>query len=187
MPERRSTTTQMALPGVLDLVRGGKRIAISNRRIPHKKILEAFLETESGSEDLVGIYRERVLPIKTRTIQLLGRKGIARIMKTLLGYEVQASYKRIQCPDLVTARYLKLFSELGCRSIRLPYDPTVTAALIPRFEATMQELNSGVRVLFPRNKTIQLYVIRQIYRIIRARLQARPAPESRPLVELPEE
>jgi hypothetical protein len=177
----------MPLPGVLDLVRGGKRISIRNRRIPHKEILEAFQETESGTDNLVGIYRERVLPIKTRTIQLLGRKGIVRIMQTLLGYEVQASYKRIQCPDLVTARYLKLFSELGCRSIRLPYDPTVTAALIPQFEAAVQELNTGVRALFPRNKTIQLYVIRQIYRIIRARLQARPAPEPKPLIDLPEE
>lgn len=163
-------------PAKVDLARGG--------RIPHKKILDTLVAMEPGCADLAGIYREKVLPIKTRTIQLLGRKGSARIMTTLLGYEVQSARKRIQCPDLVTARYLKLFMELGCRSIRLPYDPTVTAALVPQFEAALQGIGAEVRRLFPRDRALQLYVTRRIYRIIRARLRARPAPPPAPAPNL---
>lgn len=169
MSESPSNTPRVRAPADVYPASGG--------RIPHKKILDTLVTMEPGCADLAGIYREKVLPIRTRTIQLLGRKGSARIMKTLLGYEVQSARKRIQCPDLVTARYLKLFMELGCRSIRLPYDPTVTAALVPQFEAALQRIGEEVRRLFPRDRGRQLYVTQRIYRIIRARLRSRPAPE----------
>jgi len=112
-----------------------------------------------------------VLPIKTRTIHLVGRKGSARISNTLLGYEVKSSFKRIHCPDLVTARYLKLFTEIGCRSIKLPYDPTVTARLVPELESGVAHLISGTQALFPANRPLQLYVLRKLYRLIRSQLR----------------
>jgi hypothetical protein len=121
---------------------------------------------------LVQIYRGEVLPVKTRTIQLLGRKVPARIINTLLGFEVQASYKRVSCPDLVSARYLKLFTELGCRSIKLPYDPTVTDRLIPELELAMNRLSAGVRDLFPGDRAAQLYVLRRIYSHLRTQLHS---------------
>ena len=80
--------------------------ALPNEMIPLQQILQT-LESYSAFMDA---YRQRVLSQKTRTIRLLGRKSSAKIIHTLLGYEVQASYKRIQCPDLVTARYIRLFS-----------------------------------------------------------------------------
>jgi hypothetical protein len=107
---------------------------------------------------------------------LLGRKGPARIIETLLGYEVQGSYKRINCPDLVTARYLKLFLELGCRSIKLPYDPTVTAAIIPTMEASLATVQETIRKMVPSPAPLQLYVIRQVYRHLREQLKSRPEP-----------
>ena len=122
---------QMSFPGLLLPAHADHGSAPKPGRIHHKQILTALQGPLDGSGNLAGIYRLRVLPVKTRTIQLLGRKGPARIIETLLGYEVQGSYKRIHCPDMVTARYLKLFLELGCRSIKVPYDPTVTAAIIP--------------------------------------------------------
>jgi hypothetical protein len=112
-----------------------------------------------------------VLPIKTRSIHLLGRKTPAQIIETLLGYEVKAAYKRIQCPDKVTARYLKLFTELGCRTIRLPYDPTVTANLIPQFEQAVAKISSGVHDIYPKDRRLQLYVIRNIYSHLRRLLK----------------
>ena len=102
---------------------------------------------------MVQIYRQEVLSIKTRTIHLLGRKSSARISNTLLGFEVKSSFKRIHCPDLVTARYLKLFTEIGCHSIKLPYDPTVTARLIPELESAVERLVSGTKALFPAKST----------------------------------
>jgi hypothetical protein len=147
------------------LVVAGKTIC-TRGRAPHLKILRAA----QNCADLVDIYHHQVLTQKTRTIRLLGRKTSARIIHTLLGYEVQASYKRIQCPDLVTAQYLRIFSELGCHSIKLPYDPTVTARLVPELEAALQSITVTVDRLFPGNPRLQQSVVRNVYRIVRQRL-----------------
>ncbi|MBN1566747.1 MAG: hypothetical protein JXA73_02805 [Acidobacteria bacterium] len=137
------------------------------QKIPYQGILRAAI----GDAAFVDLYRQRVLTQNTRTIPLLGRKSSARIINTLLGYEVQASYKRIQCPDMVTARYLRLFSELGCHSIKLPYDPTLTAQVIPEFEAMLHALVRRIRELFPRDLRKQRLVIRRVYAIIRHQLK----------------
>ncbi len=150
----------------------GTTIIIRNQKIPHQEILRHFNSGIDPPTDLVEIYRQKVLTQKTRTIRLLGRKSSAKIIHTLLGYEVQASYKRVHCPDLVTARYLRLFSEIGCRSIRLPYDPTITAQLIPELETAIETITARIQELFPRNLNLQQYVIRKIYQIIRQRLRA---------------
>jgi len=140
----------------------------SSRKIQHSQLLQS-----SGRySELIDAYRTRVLTQKTRTIRLLGRKSAAKIIHTLLGFEVQASYKRIQCPDLVTARYLRLFSELGCHSIKLPYDPTLTEKLIPEFEAALNGLLQSIHDLFPNDPALQQYAIRKIYGIIRRHLAA---------------
>jgi hypothetical protein len=162
----------MRLPGVTTLEAAGTKIQLRDRKIPHQKILAALQDSAGGSDSLVEIYRGQVLPIKTRSIHLLGKKAPARIITTLLGYEVQASYKRIHCPDMVTARYLKLFMEIGCRTIRLPYDPTVTARLIPALEASLERIVKGVRDMFPRHPAVRTYVLQRIFRILRARLRA---------------
>ena len=169
---RRSPAIQMHLPGVTTLEAGGKRIELRNRRIPHQKIFTALQGSAASSGNLLEVYRQQVLPIKTRTIHLLGRKGPARIINTLLGYEVQASFKRIHCPDLVTARYLKLFTELGCHTIKIPYDPTVSTRLMPELEASLESTVNGVRALFPESRTLQSYVLRKIYGIIRSQLRS---------------
>jgi hypothetical protein len=74
---------------------------------------------------------------------------------------------------------VKLFTELGCRNIRLPYDPTVTANLIPQFEQSVARILSGVRDIYPKDRPLQAYVIRRIYAILRAQLKKSHAPESR--------
>ena len=52
-------------------------------------------------------------------------------MYTFLGFELKLSRKRITCPDMVTARYLMLFAEMGMDAVSIPYDPTQTARLLP--------------------------------------------------------
>ena len=140
------------------------------------EILKVLQDPSLGIPDIEEIYRRRVLTCKTRGIHLLGRKSQARIQETLLGYEVKAEHKRIQCPDMVTARYLKLFTELGCRTIRLPYDPTVTAALIPELERAMATISRGVHELFPHDRHLRLYVLRNVYNHLRARLRSQAPP-----------
>ena len=135
--------------------------------ISYQEILRASI----GDTGFVDLYRQKVLAQNTRTIRLLGRKSSAKIIHTLLGYEVQACYKRIHCPDMVTARYLKLFSELGCHSIKLPYDPTITAQVIPEFEAMIDAIVHRVFELLPQDPSTQRYAIRRVFAIIRHQLR----------------
>jgi hypothetical protein len=169
MKERHRSKYRANLPKVLQMA--GTTIAVHDQKIPHKKILRVIQKYADLSGGLVEIYRQKVLPQTTRTIRLLGKKSSAQIIHTLLGYEVRAAYKRIQCPDLVTAQYIRLFSEIGCHSIKLPYDPTLTAQLIPEFEAAVDNINKGVRELFPEDLHVQHYVVRKIYEIIRQQLR----------------
>ncbi len=162
----------MALPGVIFLDGGSKSIELSHNRIPHQRILEALQTCPQAGRGIAEIYLHEVLPIPTRTIQLLGRKCSASIRHSLLGFEVQAFYKRIHCPDMPTARYLKLFTELGCRRIRLPYDPTVTERILEELESAFAHLGNGVREIFPENRKLQVYVFQKLCGWVRHQLQA---------------
>jgi hypothetical protein len=164
MNSRKRNSPRSDLPAFLDME--GTTIAIRNGKIPHQEIFRSFERLTHMTE----VYRERVLAQKTRTIRLLGKKSPAKILNTLLGFEVQVAYKRIQCPDLVTARYIRLFSELGCHSIQLPYDPTFTAELIPEFEASVDDFSRKIRSLFAHSPSQQHYVIRRVFGIIRRKL-----------------
>jgi hypothetical protein len=73
---------------------------------------------------------------------------------------------------MATARYIRLFTELGCRRIRLPYDPTITEKLVPQLEAAQVRIADGIRELFPKNRVVQLYVMRRVYILIRAQLRS---------------
>jgi hypothetical protein len=143
----------------------------SSHKIMHHKIIQVSQNAVDLHGGLIEIYRREVLTQKTRTVRLLGVKCAAKIIQTLLGYEVQAAHKRIHCPDLVTARYLKLFSELGCHSIRLPYDPTVTARLIPIMESALQSILDTVAGIFPKDLKRRQYVIRKVFAIVRDELR----------------
>lgn len=143
----------------------------SGNKVMHKKILYASQSAPVCEGGLIEIYRREVLPQKTRTVRLWGTKCSADVMQTLLGYEVRAQRKRIQCPDLVTARYLKLFSEIGCHTIRLPYDPTLTARIVPVLEAAYQNIMSTVARIFPADYRLRQYVLRKICAIVRDELR----------------
>ena len=162
---------QMSLPGTPEQRPASAGSAWRGRRIPHLEILKTLQDPALGITGVAEIYRLHVLTVKTRSIHLLGRKSPAQIIETLLGYELKASYKRIHCPDMVTARYLKVFTEIGCRTVRLPYDPTVTAALVPHLEKAVAKIESGVRDIYPKDRQLQVYVLREIYRRLRSQLK----------------
>jgi len=98
---------------------------------------------EIGREanSLVRCYRERILGNKTRKVVLLGRKCEPQIMYTFLGFEVKLGPKRLTCPDMTTARYLKVFGKLGMNSIEIPYDPTITAGVLPVLEGSLERID----------------------------------------------
>jgi hypothetical protein len=185
MARSKKRSRQLHLPEMTELQAGGSTIRLKGNRIPHSKILAALEGSGEEADGLVEVYRSRVMPVKTRTIHLLGRKSSPKVIETLLGYEVQAGYKRVHCPDRVTARYLVIFTEIGCHSIRLPYDPTVTAELLPSLERSLSRLKAGVAGLFPGNRKAQIYVLQRVFARLRTHLRI-PRPEPEPEITISE-
>lgn len=102
------------------------------------------IEIEVGRIEV--LYRECVLGGRVRIVRLPGRKCRPRILDTMLGFEIRAGSKRISCPDITSARYLVIFTELGLDRVCIPYDPTRTARILPGLEhafGRVKELLSG--------------------------------------------
>jgi len=102
-----------------------------------------YAAEEREISELVDLYVGRVLAVRHREVSLRGRKCRATIMHTLLGYEVKAGRKRITCPDLTTARYLRAFAETGLAAIRIPYDPTVTRGIVSQAESILEKIREA--------------------------------------------
>lgn len=60
------------------------------------------------------------------------------IQYTLLGIELKAGRRRFACPDLATARYLRVFARIGCRDFAIPYDITRVSAAADLLETAWQ-------------------------------------------------
>jgi hypothetical protein len=83
---------------------------------------------------------------RTRTVKLAGKHCRAAIYNTLIGYEVSAARKKIFAPDMPTARYLKIFTEIGLATVQIPYNITRTMELIQDLEKAYKSL--GVIIQF---------------------------------------
>ena len=91
-------------------------------------------------EKLGRTYGKEVLSGQTRVVSLPGRKCEPRILNTFLGFELQVAQKRITCPDMSTARYLRVFAEVGMPTVRAPYDPTLTTSVLPQLERALKKI-----------------------------------------------
>jgi hypothetical protein len=96
----------------------------------------------AGDETLVEIYAERIRPLRTRScsIEVPERENEAQILHTLLGIELKVGRRRFACPDLATARYMRVFACLGCRSFAIPYDITRISVLADQLETAWQRM-----------------------------------------------
>lgn len=103
-----------------------------------KLLLEAMLVEFAES------YCKSIQQFKTRKILLPGRKCSPQIVESFLGYEILIGRKRLTCPDMATARYLKIFAEIGMKEILVPYDPTKTAELLPGLEKKLDQIKELV-------------------------------------------
>jgi hypothetical protein len=121
-------------------------------------------------EKLSGIYAQEVLSRRTRVVSLPGRKCQPQIVDTFLGYELKALRRRITCPDMSTARYLRIFAEVGMHAIRTPYDPTHTIRVVPDLERSLKQIKELLHQekLSPKRHQSKL---RNIYKKIRDKLQ----------------
>lgn len=100
----------------------------------------AAIRDEMGEEWLPAIYRNKVRSGRTRAYKLdiPARLHKPSIQYTLLGIELKIGRRRFACPDLATARYLRVFARLGCREFALPYDISVISGIADELETSWQ-------------------------------------------------
>lgn len=86
------------------------------------------------------IYREKVRRLRTRSfaMAIAERLNDPLILHTLLGVELKVGKLRIACPELSTARYLRVFARIGCREVAIPYDITAVPGLADELETAWQ-------------------------------------------------
>ena len=91
-------------------------------------------------DSLPTIYSEKVRSLRTRscTLEIPERENDAEILHTLLGIELKVGRSRFACPDLATARYMRVFARLGIREFAIPYDITQISTLADELETTWQ-------------------------------------------------
>lgn len=93
-----------------------------------------------GLEWLPTIYSEKVRTLRTRSYEfdVPQKENIASIQHTLLGIELKVGRMRMTCPDLSTARYLRVFARLGCKEVAVPYDISLIPGLADELESSWQ-------------------------------------------------
>ena len=92
------------------------------------------------SDSLATIYSQKIRTIRTRSysLDIPERENEAQILHTLLGIELKIGRRRFSCPDLPTARYMRVFARLGCREFAVPYDITKISTLADELETSWQ-------------------------------------------------
>ena len=100
-------------------------------------------QIDPGPGDLVvEIYRDTIRPMRTRafSMDIPARENSPEILFTLLGVELKVGRRRIGCPDLATARYLRVFAAAGCTEVAVPYDITTIAVIADELEVAWQSM-----------------------------------------------
>jgi hypothetical protein len=100
------------------------------------------VKTRLGETWLPRIYRERILPMRTRShhLPVATKKAEVEIQHTLLGVELKIGRHRLACPDLATARYLAVFSRAGSSDVAVPYDISRISSLADELESSWHRM-----------------------------------------------
>jgi len=100
------------------------------------------IQNQMGESWLPGIYRDRILKLRTRSYEFpsLSKQSEPVIQHTLLGIELKVGRQRMLCPDLATARYLAVFARIGCGAIAIPYDITRISHLADELESSWHRM-----------------------------------------------
>lgn len=95
-----------------------------------------------NSEWIPCIYKDQVRSERTRSysFDIPERENKAVIEQTLLGISLKVGKRRFSCPDLSTARYLRIFALIGCGKFAVPYDITKIPGLANQLEASWHKM-----------------------------------------------
>ncbi len=77
---------------------------------------------------------------RSRMLEIPPRENPAEIQYTLLGIELKIGKRRFACPDLATARYLRIFARIGCVEFAIPYDITRISVIADELETAWQTM-----------------------------------------------
>ncbi|MFV0389998.1 MAG: hypothetical protein ACK5NT_14745, partial [Pyrinomonadaceae bacterium] len=106
-----------------------------------------------GDEWLPVLYREKIRTQRTRaySLDIPERQNNVELQFTLLGIELKIRKQRYSCPDLSTARYIRIFARLGISQFAIPYDISLIPAIADMLESswqltllTMNEIGNGL-------------------------------------------
>ncbi len=105
---------------------------------PSKMVISETIRAELSDEWIPDIYREKVKSQRTRSFELNvpAKENAVEIVHTLLGIQIKTGKKMIGCPDLRTARYLRVFARLGCSTVAVPYDITGISSIADELESS---------------------------------------------------
>jgi hypothetical protein len=98
------------------------------------------IKAEIGDDWLPCVYEKRVRSGRTRAhdLEVRPRENLATIQYTLLGIELKVGRRRFACPDLATARYLRVFARIGVRKFAIPYDVSQISTIADHLETGWQ-------------------------------------------------
>ncbi len=104
--------------------------------------IAATICADLADDWLPTIYKDKVRSGRTRSyhFDIPARQNQADIQYTLLGIELKVGRRRFACPDLATARYLRVFARIGCRDFALPYDISLISGIADELETSWQHL-----------------------------------------------
>lgn len=104
--------------------------------------IAAEIRASLSDEWLPVIYQKKIRTQRTRSlsIEIPERENHSEIQYTLMGIEIKVGKRRFACPDLATARYMRIFARIGCREFALPYDITKISAAADELETSWQRI-----------------------------------------------
>lgn len=102
--------------------------------------IAAEIKAALADDWLPSIYEKKVRSQRTRafSLEVAKRENLAEIQYTLLGIELKVGRRRFACPDLATARYLRIFARIGCKAFAIPYDISQISGIADEFETSWQ-------------------------------------------------
>ena len=91
---------------------------------------------------IADLYQKKVRSQRTRAfnLEIPERENKPEILHTLLGIELKVGNRRFACPDLATARYMRVFARLGVPDFAVPYDITKISVIADTLETAWQRM-----------------------------------------------
>lgn len=100
------------------------------------------IRSQLGESWLPMIYGDKIRSQRTRAyyLDIQPKEQRPEILHTLLGIELKVGKCRFACPDLATARYLRVFARIGCREFAVPYDITKISTAADELETSWHQM-----------------------------------------------